>query len=208
MQRIIDISLPISAIMPVYPGTGQPTIETVVSSSGSNVLSRITMTSHTGTHVDAPAHSLPGAAAIDTLPLDAFYGDCRVLDMTSCETSIPAAALQSLDIQAGERILFKTTHSARGFATFYDDYVFLSPEAAEYLTVRRVALVGIDSLSIKQRGSPDNTPHTALLGHNIPILEGLNLSDAAPGEYTLCAFPLAFTGIDGAPARAILLSNE
>ena len=204
-MNIIDISLPLSADMPVYPGTASTTVERVQSASGGNVLSNITLTSHAGTHVDAPSHSVAGAPAIDVLPLTTFYGDCRVLDLTSSQPSVSVADLEAHDIQAGERILLKTSNSARGFATFYDDYIFLSPEAATYLAAKKVALVGIDSLSIKQRGNPDNTAHTALLSENIPILEGLNLREATPGTYTLCAFPLAFVGIDGAPTRAILL---
>lgn len=207
MPDIIDISLPISADMPVYPGTDKTTINKVVSSSGGNTLSQIGMTSHTGTHIDAPAHSLSGGLSVDALPIDNFYGDCRVLDMTSCKISILADDLLQLNIQPGERILLKTSNSQRGFETFYDDYIFLSSEAAEYLATQRVALVGIDSLSIKQRGSSDNTPHTHLLSKNIPILEGINLGEVTPGNYILCAFPLAFIGIDGAPARAVLITN-
>jgi arylformamidase len=109
-------------------------------------------------------------------------------------------------VQAGERLLFKTNNSIRGFNEFYDDYVFLESEAAQHLGAIRAALVGIDALSVKQRGSPDNTAHTALLEKSIPIIEGLNLVDVDAGEYTLCAFPLAFKDIDGSPARAVLLS--
>ena len=103
--------------------------------------------------------------------------------------------------------MLKTKNSSRGFDVFYDDYVFLSPEGADYLADMGVALVGIDSLSIKQRGSPDNTPHTLLLSNSIPIIEGLVLSSVEASEYTLCAFPLAFVGIDGSPIRAVLISD-
>jgi arylformamidase len=206
-MTIIDISLPLSADMPVYPGTDPTTIETVKSASGSNVLSRITMTSHAGTHIDAPKHSLPGASSIDAISLDTFYGPCRVLDLARSQTKITVNDLESFEIQSGERILLKTSNSRRGYESFYDDYVFLSPEGAEYLANLKIRIVGIDSLSIKQRGNPDNTAHTALLSMNIPILEGLNLAEAEAGNYILSAFPLAFIGIDGAPTRAVLITE-
>ena len=205
MSQIIDISLPISADMPVYPGTAQTRIKSVESGSGSSVLSEITLTSHAGTHIDAPSHALDGAEHIDSFPLEVFYGKCRVLDLTACTASITKEDLSSQDIKPGERILFKTNNSLRGFDTFYEDYVYLDPKAAKYLADIGVKLVGIDALSVKQKGAPDNTSHLALLSKHIPIIEGLNLSEVQAGEYTLCAFPLALRGIDGSPTRAVLL---
>ena len=166
------------------------------------------MTSHAGTHIDAPSHVLENAASIDELPLDIFYGRCRVLDMTACETAITAADLKPHKIHAGERLLFKTSNSLRGFQRFYDDYVYLDGDAAEYLADCDVLLVGIDALSIKQKGTTDNTAHEALLRESIPIIEGLNLRDVSKGEYTLCAFPLSFSELDGSPTRALLLTSS
>lgn len=208
MTKIIDISLPITEDMPVYPGNKETKITAVPSASGTSVLSEVSMTSHAGTHIDAPNHVQGGGnVGIDGLPLDKFYGPCRVLDLTDCQRSISREILEKHAIQSGERILFKTSNSVRGFDTFYDDYVYLEGEAAQYLAECGVYLVGIDALSIKQRGSKDNTAHTALLSKNIPIIEGLNLADAEPGEYTLAAFPLAFKGIDGSPTRAVLIQK-
>lgn len=204
MSEIIDISLPIFADMPTYPGTAPTQIHEVVSASGTSILSEILLTSHAGTHIDAPSHSVPGSSTIDALPLHYFFGPCRVLDLTQCGSSISVASLKSHDIQSDERILFKTNNSRRGFDTFYDDYVYLEGDAAQYLGQLRVCLVGIDSLSIKQRGAKDNTAHTALLSEGIPILEGIDLGNVEPGSYELMAFPLAFRAIDGSPVRAIL----
>lgn len=207
-MKIIDISLPITEGMPVYPGNKETKIIAVPSASGTSVLSEISLTSHAGTHIDAPNHIQGGGdAAIDDLPLDNFYGPCRVLDLTDQRSSISREALESHSIQAGERLLFKTRNSVRGFDTFYDDYVYLESAAAQYLAETAVTLVGIDALSIKQRGSKDNTAHTALLSRNIPIIEGLNLANSEPGMYMLAAFPLAFQGIDGSPIRAVLIQS-
>jgi len=208
MPEIIDISLPITPDMPVYPGTAATQIKQVRSASGSSILSEITMTSHAGTHIDAPSHALLDDQGIDSLALELFYGGCRVLDLTHCTVAITEDDLKQHDIQTGERVLFKTSNSLRGFDEFYDDYVYLDSQAARYLGELGIKLVGIDALSVKQRGAQDNTAHTALLSQGIPIIEGLNLSPVEPGEYTLSALPLAFKGIDGSPTRAVLIKYE
>lgn len=189
MSDILDISLPIHEGMPVYPGTAETTIKQVKSGSGSSVLSEITMTSHAGTHIDAPSHSVEGGHPIDGFALSVFYGPCRVLDMTASRGAVTKADLAPANIQKGERVLLKTSNSARGFAKFYPDYVYLASDAAGYLAEIGVSLVGIDALSVKQRGAPDNSPHTLLLEQNIAIVEGLDLSKATPGDYTLSALP-------------------
>jgi len=204
-SQIIDISLPLHSGTIVYPGNPQIEIEELKSESSGSVISKITFGSHTGTHIDAQKHVVDGGQSIDQIPLETFIGNCRVIDCTLDEGSVKFQTLQKNSIQKGERILLKTSNSGRGFETFYDDYVFVSPEASQFLAEKEVALVGIDYLSIKQRGSKDNTPHTYLLEKNIPIIEGVDLSKVDPGEYFLVILPLKFMNIDGAPARAVLL---
>ena len=205
-MRIFNVSLPLNDKTIIYPGNTNLEIKSLKSPSG-NYLSEINIGSHTGTHIDAPAHSIEGASSIDQINLETFLGVCRVLDLTNSKKEILVEDLKSKNIKGGERVLFKTSNSLRGFEEFYDDYVYLSSNGAKYLSRLKVKLVGVDFLSIKQRGSKDNTPHTYLLSENIPIIEGLNLKDIEEGEYTLIAFPLAFTGIDGSPARAILTKD-
>ena len=206
-MAIIDISLPIFAGMPVYPGTHETGIETVASPTGTSVVSVMTLTSHAGTHIDAPIHSLPGTGGIDSYALEKFYGPCRVLDVSKSVGQVSKDDLLDFEIKAGERILLKTSNSSRGFKEFYNDYVFLGSDAAEYFVEVGVALVGIDSLSIKQRGSVDQTPHTALLGNGIAIIEGLDLSNVKLESYTLLAMPLNVGAIDGSPIRAVLIEE-
>ena len=207
VTKVLDISLPIFEGMPVYPGTADTVIETVNSPSGSSVLSVITFTSHAGTHIDAPIHSVPGTGGIETYALETFYGPCRVLDVQSSQGQVSKSDLETFNIAKGERILLKTSNSARGFDKFYEDYIFLGSDAAEYLVEIGVVLVGIDALSIKQRGSPDQTPHTALLSNGIAIIEGLDLSKADQERYTLSAMPLSLGALDGSPIRAVLIQE-
>ncbi len=201
--KLIDISLPLFEGMITYPGN---TALKTTSKKGQAIFSsEILIGSHTGTHIDAPSHVFPDGLTLDKLPLQIFAGKCRVLDFSKSQKSVSRLELEEKDIRSGERILLKTKNSLRGFETFYDNYIFLSGDAAELLAEKKVLLVGIDSLSIKQRGSKDIRPHTTLLAANIPILEGIDLAKAAEGTYTLFTLPLKFIGIDASPARAILM---
>jgi arylformamidase len=205
--NIIDISLPLYEGMLTYPDNialsfrpeqGPATIRTV-----------ITIGSHAGTHIDAPKHALDKGMSVDAISLDKFIGKCRVIDCTEPDfgQAVGVELMRTVGIGSGEKILLKTRNSARGFEKFYDDYIYLDGDAAEYLAGLNVDIVGIDSLSIKQRGSMDQRPHTALLERNIIILEGLDLSQVSPGEYLLCALPLKLIGLDGSPCRAVLIQD-
>ncbi|TSC67924.1 MAG: arylformamidase [Parcubacteria group bacterium Gr01-1014_72] len=206
-MSIIDISLPLSDKTLIYPGNAPMEVSAwKTMPEHPTRLSKIVMGSHTGTHVDAPAHAVEGAAPLDAIPLETLVGLCRVLDLTGIVgESITANDLKIQGVERGERILAKTKNSARGFDKFFEDYMYLSGGGAEYLADIGIALFGIDYLSVKKRGSPDQRPHTALLSKNIPIIEGLDLSRAPAGKYTLVCLPLKFIGIEGAPARCILL---
>ncbi len=206
-SKIIDISLPLDKETIIYPGNTPVKIESYKSSSGLTYLSNISLGSHTGTHIDAPRHVDENGVGVDKLDLKRLIGECRVLDFTKSTESISITDLENKHIQEGERVLAKTKNSLRGFKTAFDDYVYLSSEGATYLAGKKITVFGIDYLSVKKRGSTDNRPHTELLRKDIPIIEGIDLSIVEEGEYTLIALPLKFTGLDGAPARVILVKK-
>ena len=203
--KIIDISLPLNSSTIIYPGNPKVQIESVREASSMD--SKITLGSHTGTHIDAPKHVFEDGASLDAIPLEQMVGKCRVLDFTDAKNSIKISDLEKHGIKEGERILAKTKNSSIGFDKFRNDYIYLDGDAAEYLAKKKIALFGIDYLSVKQKGSSDIRAHTELLKNNIVIFEGLDLSKADEGEYTFIGLPLKFTGIDGSPARAILLQS-
>ena len=208
--KIFDISLPLTNDTIVYPGNPAVSIsfQQSLPQDSANV-SEISLGSHTGTHVDAPYHVNNKWKKMHEIPLDCFIGPCRVIDATGCTEAVHIRDLvRDRGIMSGERILAKTNNSIRGFDEWYDDYVYLDGGAAEFLAGKDIALFGIDYLSVKQRGSDDTRPHDALLQKNIPIFEGLNLKDVPPGEYQFIGLPLHIPGIDGAPARAILLDTS
>ena len=210
MSRIHDISVPVRTGGLVYPGNPDITIElqqAISRGAGANV-SSIRFGSHTGTHVDAARHFFDDGESVDQIPLDSLIGPCIVLSFDSSLMSIGASDLAKHELKGNSRVLIRTRNS--GFLTeteFQRDYTFLAPDGAEYLVSKGVRLVGVDYLSIEQFHSGHHKTHRTLLEKKIVIVEGLNLQDIEPGEYELICLPLRLEGLDGAPARAVLIER-
>lgn len=204
-----DVTVPIHAAMPVYEGDPVVRLERVQSINAGDIcnLTRVDAGLHTGTHIDAPVHFIDGAPGVEATPLDALIGLCAVVDATAVEGDIGAAEIAFLAIPAGcERLLLLTRNSTRpALDMFSSDFTAVTADGAAALVARGVRLVGIDSLSIAPFGDPAPT-HRRLLEAGIVILEGLDLRDVPPGEYTLLCLPLLIPGADGAPARVLLAS--
>jgi|SRR5215210_708442 len=168
-------------------------------------VSTISLGSHTGTHMDAPIHFVPGGAGMDRMPLDATVGRARVIEIQD-PVSIKPNELDPHGIGRGERVLFKTQNSTRRWwnEDFVEDFVYVSQEAARYLADRGVRTVGVDYLSVGGFHKDGVETHEALLGAGIWVIEGLYLSGIEPGEFELICLPLKVEDGDGAPARAIL----
>lgn len=203
--RMYDISIPIKEGMVVYPNN--PDVKFSMHDGATTTHTEVTFGTHTGTHMDAPRHALQTGQTVDNVPLEACFGPVRVLDFSGVPESVTVSGLEKYNIQEGERLLFKTSNSTRGFNEFYEDYVYLDGDAADYLAEKKVALVGIDYLSIKKKGDSDQRAHTSLLSKNIPIIEAIDLSGVEEGEYTLAAFPLKLKDLDGSPLRAVLIQQ-
>lgn len=173
-------------------------------------VSSISMSAHTGTHVDAPHHFLNDGRTIESLPLDALAGPALVVRIQDEVDSIDEEILGQAGIPGdAERILFKTRNSSlwqRGEKKFQPGFVSVSAGGAKWLVSRKVKLVGIDYLSVSPYKNSVPT-HRALLGAGIVILEGVDLSAVTPGAYDLYCLPLKLVGSDGAPARTILVKE-
>jgi arylformamidase len=206
---IIDISRPIGPDTPVWPGDPPVLVEPVarVGDGDPADVSRLVLGTHTGTHVDPPAHFLPGGVTVDALPLDVLVGPAVVADFTA-GGPIDAGALESLVLPAGtSRLLLKTSGGSAAGATAGD----VTADGARWLVERGVRLVGADTLSIEpasgETGEASEFPvHRILLGAGVVIVEGLDLSGAPAGSYQLVCLPLRIAGGDGAPARAVLIA--
>ena len=208
---IYDLSVPLCDEMPTYPG--DPGIEILdwfsLSHGDPANVSFLKLGVHTGTHVDAPAHFIEGAARVESLSLDALIGPAHVVEVPEDRHSIDEAFVMDHCPSGADRVLFKTRNSTfwngQG-GEFREDYTYLELSAAEYLVKQGVRLIGIDYLSIEQFAQHGHPTHLALLSHGVIILEGLNLSAISPGKYELICLPLRIRSGkgDGAPARAVL----
>ena len=208
MATVYDVTVPLVPGLPVYPGDPPFEIESVQRlGSAPFSLSRMSLATHTGTHVDAPAHFLPGGATIDSLPLEILLGKARVVEIAARER-IDRADLEPRDLRDDLRILLKTRMSGQMLKSgFQEDHLYLSGDAAAYLAQAGLKLVGFDYLSVDRYGAQDYPAHHALLEAGVVIVEGLDLSEVEPGEYDMTCLPLRVAGGDGAPARVILRSR-
>ena len=203
----IDISVPLKSGMVHWPDNPPVKIERMqdMDHGDSCTVSTLSFGSHTGTHMDAPAHFIKGTKGIDQMPLEATIGPARVIEIKDRE-SIKPEELKKHKIRAGERILFKTINSSRCWSgdTFIEDFVYISQAAARALAKAKIRTVGIDYISVGGFTCDGLETHQALLGGGIWIIEGLNLSKVKPGNYELLCLPLKLVQGDGAPARAVL----
>ena len=210
MSRIYDISVTVRTGGLVYPGNPDIAIElqqAIARGAGANV-SAIHFGSHTGTHVDAARHFFDDAEPVDKIDLNTLIGPAIVISFDSSLMSVGAADLAKHDLQGQERVLIRTRNSAfLADPEFHRDYTYLAPDGAGYLVSLGVKLVGIDYLSIEQFHSGHHRTHRTLLEKNVVIVEGLNLQEIRPGKYDFVCLPLRLEGLDGAPARAVLIER-
>jgi arylformamidase len=212
--RIHDITLPFSADFPVWPGDAPIDVTPLlrIASGDTCNVTRISLPSHCGTHVDPPWHFVEDGARLDQIPIERWVGPCQVIQFADSVDRIEPAHLESASIApTTTRLLFKTRNSAhwqRKPITFATDYVALSSDAARWVIDRGLKLIGIDALSFELYDDAENSVHRAILGNDIVAIEGLNLSGVDPGFYDLVCLPLKLRDADGAPARVILLEDN
>jgi arylformamidase len=210
-MRVYDVSVPISAATPVYPGDPGVEIKQWAALAGGDAanVTLLNFGAHTATHVDAPAHFIEGAPKVDAMPLDMLLGPARVLVIPEDARAITAEHLLAQNLDGATRVLFKTRNSIfwrdinEGFRR---DFTYLAPDAARMLVSSGVRLVGIDYLSVEKFQSEKFETHEILLSQGVVILEGLDLREVEGGDYELICLPLKIAGGtgDGAPARAVL----
>ena len=204
-QPWIDLSVPLRSGMVHWPGDPVPNfgrISDIEAGAEANV-TFCRLGAHTGTHMDAPCHFLPGSLGIESFPLEIGIGVARVLAVPPDCAVIGRRELAPHAIKEGERVLLKTRNSVKRWddLEFERNYVALDASAAEYLADLRVTLVGVDYLSVGVFEGDGPETHRRLLSAGVWIVEGLNLSQVEEGTYDLVCLPLPITGSDGSPAR-------
>jgi arylformamidase len=205
MPQIWDISQPIRPGIPVWPGDTAFGVETTWSHGpGCPVhVSKITLSTHTGAHADAPLHYDPDGAAADALDLSPYLGPCRVIDARSAKGLVRPQDIAAFLEDTPRRVLLRTydTFPADCWAS---DFVAVAHETIDLLAGQGVVLIGIDSPSMDPESSKDLPAHNAIRRHGLAILEGLVLDHVPIGVYELIALPLPLAGLDASPVRAIL----
>jgi arylformamidase len=206
VPKLLDVSVPLVAGMPAYPGNPEFELQPVtrLAEGGSSNVSRLVMGTHTGTHVDAPKHFFDDGGGVDALALDLLLGRVRVVEIPK-RGGIGSEELVAAGLREDLRVMFKTPNSALwNDPGFHPEYTYLTEDGAQYLVGQGVKVVGVDYLSVEQFKKAGAPAHRTLLASGVLIIEGLNLSDAEPGMYEMYCLPLRVAGGDGAPARVIL----
>jgi arylformamidase len=205
-MKLIDVSVPLDAALPTYPGNTPFSLEATkrISRGDSSNVSTVHMSAHAGTHVDAPRHFFDGAPGADALPLEMLLGRARVIEVVS-RKGIGPDALSEIDLSEDVRLLIKTYNSRLwGSPEFHPEYLGLTEAGAKHLLAHGIKVVGVDYLSVEEFRKPGAPAHHALLGGGTIVIEGLNLRDVDPGVYEMFCLPLRIVGADGAPARVVL----
>lgn len=210
-MRIYDISLTITPDLPVWPGDPAVVLKcmsSIAAGDDANVTS-MQMGVHTGTHVDAPHHFLDeDPRTVEQMPLKTLTGRTYVLRLPDQVSVISAEILAQVEIPPRTRRLLFRTRNSSYWATdphyFREDFVAIDASGAQYLVERGVKLIGVDYLSVAPYGDGKPT-HEIMLKAGIVLVEGLDLSQVDQGRYTLYCLPIKLGGVEGAPARAILV---
>ena len=208
--RLWDLSLPLDENTPTYPGL--PKVEVTWlrawEAGGSCAISKVALCSHVGTHVDAPYHYVPGGRRLGDIPLERLVGPARVVDLSDYRgRALDARTLAEAGLAPGI-VLLRTRNSALWASEdLSSDYVYLSRGAAEAIVRSGVTTCGFDFLSVDPLRDPQKPAHNVLLGADVVIFEGLDLSAVPAGEYFFVGLPLRFDGLEGSPARVILIEK-
>src|SRR5215813_3764719 len=205
-MKIHDVTVPLSKDLIVYPGDPQVKINrrTIINRDEATCnMSRLSFSTHSGTHVDPPLHFIEGGNGVDKLQLELLMGRVRVVQIGA--PCIDEAVLSEFDFTADARLLFKTRNSYLwSQKSFVEDYVYITAGAARRLVNDGLKVIGIDYVSVDKFGDNEFPTHKTLLGEGVIVIEGLDLREVEPGYYEMFCLPLKIKDGDGAPARVVL----
>jgi arylformamidase len=205
MKTIWDISPPVHAGAPVFPGDtayAQEWVAQIEPGCPVNV-SAITLSPHVGAHADAPLHYDPTGAAIGDVDLHSFIGPCRVIHAMGCGPLVRPEHLAHAMDALPPRVLVRM-YTRMPQDQFDLDLPAFAPETIHLLADQGVRLVGTDSASVDPANSKTLDSHQVLRQRGLRVLENLWLDDVPEGDYELIALPLKLTTADASPVRAIL----
>lgn len=204
----IDITQPLDNNIAHWPEDEPFTYRTTVTKddSGSVNIGKVSMSTHIGTHVDAPFHFKNDGKKIIDIEVERYIGKCTIIDIKDYP-EIDATILKKKLLKPAQRLLIKTNLPNRP-ERFPDDVPPITPDGAAYMADLGIQLVGVDTPSVDDIDSKDLLGHHALFEHDIYILENVMLDHVSEGEYELIALPLAMKEADGSPVRAVIRPLE
>lgn len=205
-MNLIDISRTLHPGIAVWPGdTRFHLTRTATIAAGAAVnLSTLTLSAHTGTHVDAPYHFDDAGITMEYANLAAYWGPAQVVTVSKAFGPLYPADFAHADLHRAPRLLVRSAASEADPTLFHHDYVYPSPELADHLGGLGILLYGADAPSMDASDSKTLAGHHAMKRNHIAILEGLDLRQAPDGLYELAALPLKVGNGDGSPVRAVL----
>lgn len=198
-MKLIDLSVPINAKTPVYPGDPATKVELAgIFEKDGYEDHYVSLGTHVGTHVDAPSHMVAKGVTLDQIPLERFSGRGVYV---KADGELNLQTIKGIDIQAGDIVLFNTGMGNKYHQSeYYDNYPAMAEELGRYLVEKKVHMVGVDMCSIDYEPFP---VHRILLKESILIIENLsNLSALEGKQFRIYAFPIKLQ-IDGAPTRVV-----
>ncbi|MBU0504509.1 cyclase family protein [bacterium] len=206
---MFDVTLPLTTATVAYPGDPVFSSRPAFSLSAGDPfgMCELSLGNHAGTHIDFPAHVIPGAKTSSDFPVKHFMGRAKVLEIARSQPVITSEVIKENDVLVEEDdiVLFKTVNSALWTKGEYDPgFVYLDVSAAQLLARRRVRIVGIDYICIDTVKNHDLLVHHLLLSSEVLIIEGLNLAAVQQGVYNFIALPMHIPDADGLPARVLL----
>lgn len=208
---LIDLSHPITAGMPVYPGDPQVAVTTALNIDDDGAaVARLELGTHTGTHLDAPAHTIPGGRTVDQLDLTLLDGEACILPVQTDQTEslqeqqLDASDLRSLPAELPRIVCIATGWDQYFHAALHEHHPYLGLELAQELWRRGARVLGVDTLSPDPTSKPaEFLVHEFWLGNDGIIVENLRQLTELPDRVHMTMLPLPLTGLDGSPVRAV-----
>jgi len=205
-NKIIDVSMDLNEKTVVWKNDKQPRLEAVARMPAAQCnFTWLSFGSHAGTHIDAPYYLFSDKWTSEQIPFERIIGWCQVLDMTRVKDIITAKDLKEHKIRQ-KIILLKTKNSYDKMEKYNPRHISLDKAAAEHLISQGVTTLGYDYQSFERNGEIEI--HKVFLGKSITLIDNLRLKDTEEKQYFLICLPIKITGIDGAPARVILLEED
>jgi len=204
-NKIIDISMDLNEKTVVWPADTQPKLMAIARQPEAECnFTWLDFSAHAGTHIDAPYYLFSDKWTADKIPFDRLIGNCQVLDLTGINDMIEVSAFDKLKITE-KIILLKTKNSFDKMLKYNPYHVALSEAAAAFLVSSGVKTIGYDYQSFEREGK--NEIHKIFMENNVVCVDNLRLKEAKEGRYYFICLPVKITGIDAAPARALLLKK-